>query len=235
MPPAPPEIIAHRGAWRESFENTLDAFERAVAAGADGIELDVHVTADGGVVVHHDPVVARVADGSPGRGLALWASPLEDVRAIRLPGGHAIPTLDAVLDAMGHRLSLYVEVKAPAGREPAVLACLDRHPGARVSVHAFDHRIAARCRALRPGLPIGFLSASYPLELAAQFTVVRPDAFWQHAALVDAALVVAAHAAGVRLVAWTENAPDRARALAALGVDAICTDDPATLRAALRD
>jgi glycerophosphoryl diester phosphodiesterase len=233
MPMSRPRIIAHRGAWRDSHENTLAAFQAALDEGADAIELDVHVTADGVAVVHHDPVV-RVSGAVPGPPpFALATATAAEVAAHRLPGGHSIPTLDQVLALVGTRAEVLVEVKSAPGRENALLACLDRHPDARVAVHAFDHRLPAALRRMRPSIPIGFLSASYPLDVTAQFAAVRPDAFWQHVDLIDGDLVRAVQGAGVRLVAWTVNDPSRLRQLAALGVDALCTDTPAAARQAL--
>jgi glycerophosphoryl diester phosphodiesterase len=127
---------------------------------------------------------------------------------------------------------VYVEVKAGA-IEDALLRVLDRHPAARVAVHAFDHRIPVRVRASRPSLPIGILSASYPLDVSGMVRAARADALWQHTGLVDQALVRTAHDEGARVIAWTENDPAHARALLAMGVDALCTDTPGLLRAAL--
>jgi glycerophosphoryl diester phosphodiesterase len=222
------EIIAHRGASADAHENTLAAFTRALEQGADGIELDVHATRDGAVVVHHDPVL-RVAGGAP-RAIA-GMSALE-VAAVRLASGDPIPTLDETLAVVGARATVYVEVKG-VGIEAALVACLRRHPGCRTAVHAFDHRIPVAVRELRPGTPIGFLSASYPLDPIAMLARGTPDALWQHASMIDAALVDAAHGGGARVIAWTENDPGRARALLAMGVDAICTDAPGLLRARL--
>jgi glycerophosphoryl diester phosphodiesterase len=223
------EIIAHRGASADAHENTLAAFTRALDQGADGIELDVHATRDGTVVVHHDPVL-RVPGSATPRPIARMSA--LEVGAMRLASGDPIPTLDETLALVGARAVVYVEVKA-IGIEAALVACLDRHPGCRTAVHAFDHRIPVTVRGMRPGTPIGFLSASYPLNPGAILAGGTPDALWQHASMIDGALVDAVHACGARVIAWTENEPERARTLFAMGVDAICTDAPGMLRARL--
>jgi glycerophosphoryl diester phosphodiesterase len=222
-----PEIIAHRGSPREALENTIASFTIALARHADGIELDVHASRDGVVLVHHDPVYR-----TEGRVVAIADVDAADATSAPLVGGAVMPTLDEVLDLVGDRATVYIEVKA-AGIEPSLLACLERHPTARLAVHAFDHRIPVAIRARRPGLSIGLLSASYPLQLGGYIAPAQPDALWQHAQLIDAALVREAHALGARLIAWTENDPEHARALVAMGVDALCTDIPGQLRAAL--
>jgi glycerophosphoryl diester phosphodiesterase len=224
-----PEIIAHRGASADAHENTLAAFMRAIDQGADGIELDVHATQDDVVVVHHDPVL-RLPGGVPPRPIAGMSS--TEIAAVRLASGDPIPTLDDTLTLVGARAVVYVEVKA-VGIEAALVACLRRHPGCRAAVHAFDHRIPVAVREAMPGVPIGFLSASYPLDVGGSLAHGTPEALWQHASIIDAALVHAAHARGARVIAWTENDPARARALFAMGVDAVCTDTPGLLRARL--
>ncbi len=207
----------------------MAAFRLALEQGADGIELDVHATRDGTVVVHHDERLP-VVDAS---GVATWLPIVQadaaTVRSTRLRGGGEVPTLDAVLDFVGTLATVYIEVKA-AGIEDALLACLDRHPGARVAVHAFDHRIPVAMRARRIGLSTGVLSTSYPLDLAGFIGQARPAAFWEYAPLIDDALVRQAHALGARVVAWTVNDPVHARLLHTMGVDALCTDTPGLLR-----
>ncbi len=227
-----PEIIAHRGAPREALENTLPAFRLALAQGADGIELDVHATRDGVIVVHHDPTLRTMdAQGA----VALHEIARLDasvIAATPLAGGSVAPTLDEVFDLVGQRATVYVEVKA-FGVEDALEATLARHRGVRVAVHAFDHRIPVAARQRRPTLPIGLLSTSYPLDLRGFIGEARCQAYWQHAPLIDRTLVQRAHELGARVVAWTVNDVDQARALVDLGVDALCTDTPGLLRNAL--
>ncbi len=226
------EIIAHRGASRECLENTLPAFDRALAQGADGIELDVHATRDGKIVVHHDPVVRRRTHTKGPASVAIAEIDFEALHSHRLRDGQLIPSLDAVLDLVGTRATVYIEVKG-LGIEDAVVACLERHPTSTVAVHSFDHRIPVAVRARRPGTAIGLLSASYPLDIGAIIRPAAAEALWQQAHLIDTALIREAHACGAIVIAWTENDPAHARMLRDLGVDALCTDTPGALRAAL--
>jgi glycerophosphoryl diester phosphodiesterase len=103
-----------------------------------------------------------------------------------------------------------------------------------VAVHSFDHRIPVAVRARRPGTAIGLLMASYPLDIGAVLRPAAAESLWQQAQLIDAALVREAHAAGATVVAWTVNDTEQALTLAALGVDALCTDTPGLLRVALQ-
>lgn len=226
-----PLIIAHRGASRAFPENTHAAFQHALELGVDGIELDVHGTRDGVLVVHHDPTLA-IRHGEAVEQVPIASLSGAEVAAHRLPTGDTVPTLEAVFDLVGHRSTLYVEVKAP-GVETLVAALLDRHPAVRAEVHAFDHRIPVGVRTLRPATPIGLLSASYPLDVRAVLADANATAFWQYAPLIDESLVRGVHAAGARLIAWTVNDAPHARQLAAWGVDGLCSDIPDMIRTAI--
>lgn len=229
--PALPRIIGHRGASRDARENTIRAFELAMVQGADGIELDVHGTVDGVLVVHHDPVLSL--EGTDGRPRPIAALPAAIVTGHRLPGGDTIPTLEQVFELIGSRGTVYVEVKG-RGIEREVARLLDRFPQVDSAVHAFDHRIPVAVRALRPHTPIGLLSASYPLSLAAVLSDSGARTLWQHVEHIDEALVHEAHALGVEVMAWTANDTPHATDLTAWGVDGLCTDLPGELRSALQ-
>ena len=225
-PDSAPEIIAHRGAPREFPENSLPGFARALALGADGLELDVHLTADGVAVVHHD---AELRAG-PHAGHGVATLPAVALAETWLAPGVAVPTLAEVLALAVGRATVYVEVKA-RGAEQAVAEAL-AGLGDHAPVHSFDHRVSRAIGALLPGTPVGILSASYLVDNAAPVRAAGARDLWQHWTMIDAALVAEAHAAGARVIAWTVNDVDVARALAADGVDGLCTDVPGVLRAA---
>ncbi len=222
-PTTRPLVIAHRGASGHAHENSLEAFRLAAASGADGIELDVHPTADGALVVHHDPDLPGLG---PIRGLDLAR-----VGRARLPNGEPIPTLAQAMEA-APGLAFWIEVKRlPPALDEALLAAIDRAPDpGRCAVHSFDHRIVQRLGQRRPGLPRGVLSTSYLLDPAEPLRQTGAGALWQEATLIDAALVDTVHAAGGIVVAWTVNEASRAAELAALGVDALCGNFPERLR-----
>jgi glycerophosphoryl diester phosphodiesterase len=195
-----------------------------VELGADAVELDVHVTSDGVVVVHHDPAVAGLG--------AIQALARAQLSA-HLVQGEPIPTLDEVFDAVGQRLRIYVELKG-ATSAPGSLDCIARHasgPGA--AVHCFDHRLVAQARQLAPAVPRGVLEVSYPVDLTGAARAVDARDLWRHRDFVDEALVRGAHAEGRRVVAWTVNDAPMMRRMAGWGVDAICTDDVALARETL--
>ncbi len=225
--PHPPEIVAHRGASRERPENTLAAFRRAVELGADAVELDVHRSSDGAIVVHHDPTVV---DDLTGSHVPIAGSGLGALRGLRVRG-EAIPTLGEVLEALGERVTAYCELKG-AGTAEGTLAALEasRTPCA---VHAFDHRQVAEARRLAPDVPRGVLEVSYPVDALHALEGVEGRDLWRHWEYIDEALVHEAHASGARVIAWTVNDAALMRRLADWRVDAICTDDVALARSTL--
>lgn len=201
------EIIAHRGAPRQHAENSLPGFRQALAWGVDGIELDVWRTLDGVIVVHHD----AAAPGQP---------PIPTLLANALVPD--IPTLAAVLDLVGARATVYVEVKQP-GIEDDVLAVVAKST-TPCAIHAFDHRVAARVTARGTGIPTGVLVASYLIDPSAALHAAGARDWWQAWDLIDRALVARIHETGGRVIAWTVNDRSAAASLEAMGVDGICTD-----------
>lgn len=211
------ELIAHRGAHDRDPENTLAAFVRAAALAFDAVELDVHATADGTVVVHHDDVVVTAA------GPLRIADATEAQLRRAAPG---LPRLDAVLEAVRDRLGVYVEVKG-AGIEEPVAAVL-RGCRAEVAVHAFDHRVVRRLRALLPDVPGGVLVVGRLVDPVAALRAAAARDLWQWHEAIDAELTDAVSSAGGRVLAWTANSAAAWPVLEQLGVAAICTDLPPT-------
>jgi glycerophosphoryl diester phosphodiesterase len=196
-----------------------------VELGADGVELDVHRSRDGLLVVHHDD---RLADGREIAALA-W----EEMQKVRVRG-EPIPLLESVFSAVGPVLRVYVELKGRDTAADALGIIRARAATGQAAVHAFDHRLMASARAIDPAVPRGVLEVSYTIDpLAAAHTVDARDV-WRHLEFIDEALVRAAHDEGRRVIAWTVNEPDQMTRLARIGVDGICTDDVALALRTLR-
>jgi glycerophosphoryl diester phosphodiesterase len=220
------EWIAHRGAKTEFAENTLAAFAGAFERGADAIELDVHATRDGEVVVHHDPVARARPHGESKlrRALEIAGATLTDLQMLsKAPPELQIPTLSAVLATVPRGRTVYVEIKG-SGIEAAVADVLARST-ARTAVHSFDRAAIGRMRALLPDVPRGILLDRRVPDVAAAMRGVAARDVWPDAMITDSTLVDAVHAAGGRVIVWTVNHVTEARRLIALGVDGICTDD----------
>lgn len=215
-----PLAISHRGLRSAAPENSIPAFLAAIDAGAEGIELDVHASADDVLFVHHDPDV-------PVDGVRLPIRSLESgrIRPIRIEGETHVPTLDETLDLIGARCDVFIEIKA-AGIETAVARCLRRHADTveRYAVHAFDHRVVKRMLELIPSVRTGILQVSYLIDSCAALRRAGALDLWQHTDFIDESLVIDAHACGARVVAWTSNSPSQWEKLSKLRVDGVCTD-----------
>jgi glycerophosphoryl diester phosphodiesterase len=210
--------VAHRGAPRERIENTLPGFLLALERGADAIELDVHVSEDGEVVVHHDYAFKEHVIAS-----STW----KDLSALDLGNGASIPRLADVLDAVGDHATTYIELKG-VHIEHAVIEVARKH-GHRYALHSFDPDAIARVAAEAPDMARGILlDREMPhadVELRRVVRRLQPRDVWPHWSLIDETLMQAARELGVRVIAWTVNSSESARELAALGVAGLCTDD----------
>lgn len=217
-----PEAISHRGLRSSSPENSIPAFLAALARGADGIELDVHASLDGVVYVHHD---FDFVDQS-GERHAFASHDSKEIDKARLARDVAIPRLDAVLEAVGTKGRVYIEIK-PRGIENDVTRCLRRHFAGydNYSVHSFDHRIVKRMLELIPSVHTGILQVAYPIDSCAAMRAAGASDLWQNAEFVDARLVADVKSCGGRIIAWTANHADQWKRLADIGVDGICTDN----------
>ncbi len=215
-------VIAHRGASKAFPENTVAAFRGALEMGADMVELDVRRTADGHLAVHHD---ARLADGRAIVGLA----------ARELPSH--IPDLQEAIQACGP-MTVNVEVKN-SSRDPdfdaqrrvavEVAATVGDHDlYERILVSSFDVGSIGRIREVDDRVATAWLTMVVPDAAAIVASLVEAGhrALHPHDPLVDAALVEACHAAGIALNVWTVDDPVRIGALAEMGVDGICTNEP---------
>ena len=217
-------VIAHRGASAYEPENSLAAFRRAVEMGADGVELDIHQTADGALAVRHD---GRI-DGRP-----IGELTLAEVRdTAPLSNGEPVPRLEEALDCLGRAVAAFIEVKtlSPPG-DALLFDAIDGAPDPRrCHVHAFDHRIIKRLHAEREDLPVGALTASYPVDPIRPLRDCGARSLWQTRDLVDQDLIDAVHEYGGTLNVWTVDDPDEMRNLIGAGVDGICSNRPDVAR-----
>lgn len=194
--------------------------------GANAVELDVHLTADGQLVVHHDPSIREGLLPPVIRSLTLV-----EVRAFRVRG-EQIPTLaEVIVLLLESGTRLYCELKGTGTARPAAEAL--QGLGDLAAVHSFDHRMVMEAREWAPALARGVLEASYHRDPCGSLHDVGGRDLWQNEALIDRALVNAVHATGARVIAWTVNDPARASELVAFGVDGVCTDDVAAIGAAI--
>lgn len=243
-------VVAHRGASRHRPENTLPSFELGVEQGADAIELDVHLTADGELVVIHDDTLERTTDG---RG-AVVELPLHEIRRADAGAtfagpdgsfpfraqGLTVPTFSEVLDWLPAGVGLVVEIKARAA-VPAAVEALRAHPvrqQGRATLISFDERAIEASRELDPGLPTGYLLVpGEPFEPGLRYAVEHGHVgvlpYEGDLGMDPTPAIAQARAYGRELGCYVVNDPGRMQLLAAYGLWGFVTDVPDVARAAL--
>jgi len=217
-----PLVIAHRGASSIELENTLAAFRAAAGQGADGVELDVHATIDGEIVVLHDPSIM---------GLPIAQARMRDLSQLRLLNGEPLPTLTQALETLG-QLKVFVEVKVLDPRwDERLLEVLDQGPNpSGYAVHSFAFHVVRRLREKRPSLPTGVLSEVETRNPRQTLGDAKAQTLWQETSTLDEALVKRVHDIGAEIIAWTVDNPSDMERLVKAGVDGICTNHPERAR-----
>ncbi|MGD2104163.1 MAG: glycerophosphodiester phosphodiesterase family protein [Anaerolineae bacterium] len=236
-----PLNIAHRGASRIAPQNTLAAFRKALEIGVDGIELDVRLCADGVPVVIHDATVDATTDGT-GRVDALTLGQLKQLDAgssfDSSFAGERIPTLAEVLQILGDKLLLNIELKGigplDRGLEQVVVDLLQRYslePSALLS--SFNLLALRRVQQMTPGVSTGLLCARGPLSVTRLGRFFMPEpitALHPHHTIVNRRNVAWARARNLRVHAWTVDDIADMRRLISCGVDGIITNVPDRLQ-----
>jgi glycerophosphoryl diester phosphodiesterase len=235
-----PLPFAHRGGALAAPENSMAAFEEAVALGFRYLETDVHVTADGVLVAFHDDMLDRVTDRVGAIASLRWA----EVRRARIDGIGEIPRFEDLLGSWD-QVRINVDPKSDAAVVPLVEALQRTGAVDRVCVGSFsDRRIASIAERLGPRLCIG-MGPRAVARLRAASVGARLGRIPGHCAQVPTAaggvsivtrrFVESAHALGKVVHVWTVDDPDEMHRLLDLGVDGLMTDRPAVLRAVLED
>ncbi len=237
-------IWAHRGASTKAPENTLPAFREAIRAGADGLELDVHLTADGEVAVTHDPVIDRVSDGK-GRVDSCTLAQLREFDFSRVMPGYPdrtrIPTLREVYELVAPTaMHVNVEIKNEEMRYAGIeekLTALARECGMedRVLYSSFNHYTLVRMKAVNPASRIAplYMAGMYePEKYALRIGACAIHPMYPSALLPG--LAAQCRAAGVDVNPWTVDEERLALGLVKNGVSGLITNEPEKMLALVR-
>lgn len=230
-----PFLWAHRGASRRAPENTMAAFAAAYAAGADGLELDIHLSHDNVPVVIHDETLDRTTNGCGPVNRICW-SQLQQLDAGRWFAaefaGEQVPKLQAVLESYSGLLRLNLELKEyRAGL--AVLDLLRDYPEAEVVLSSFNYELLLELRALDNNVLLAVLFADGNWRLAMRLAdQIRACSFHPLASKVNRPMVAACQRAGLPVYVWTVDDIGMARSLLRSGVAGFFTNDPENLKVA---
>lgn len=238
LPAHPPIGIAHRGGSLEAEENTMPAFAHAVGLGYRHVELDVHATRDGVVVIHHDPTLERMTGDTRAIADLTW----DELSAIRTHKGAQIPRLS---DLFEEYPTLNVNIEAKADGVVPPLADVIRAANAleRIGTGSFAlHRTQGLIAELGPdlcwspahwGVARLWLRAWGPPLRVGRFPVVQVPMAFKGVQVVTPRFVRAAHRLGIQVQVWTVDEKQDMERLLDMGVDGLMTDRPTLLREVL--
>lgn len=222
-----PLVGGHRGNSAELPENTLPAYESAVELGVDLIECDVHLTADGELIVIHDHTLPRTT----GQAGFVGQRTLAELRSLDAGGGERLPLLEEVCAVARDRVGLCVETKQMPvpypGLEEKLVAELRRlDMVAQTSVISFRHSSALRVKELEPRLQVGVITGARPVDPVSVLASARADIYAPHWAAMDPELVAAVHDAGGVVGCWTVDDETSAAWCRACAPDSVFTNRP---------
>ncbi len=221
-----PRIIGHRGAAGHAPENTLASFAKAIDLGAQGIELDVHVSADGHLVVFHDETLDRMTNGFG----AICHHTLTDVKKLSVDKTHQIPTLAEVFNECPNEILINIEIKDAKATQAVVRSISEQIKSGRsdsnILVSSFDWNVLKLVRAMNTNIPLGVLTEknitqAIDFAQSIQALSIHPN----HRAL-DVENVSLIRENGFQIHTWTVNEPVDIERMKSLNVDAIITDYP---------
>nr|BFD86248.1 glycerophosphodiester phosphodiesterase family protein [Streptomyces sp. Xyl84] len=212
--------IGHRGVMGVEPENTLRSFVAAQQAGLDAIELDLHLSKDGALVVMHDPEVDRTTDGSG----PVADKTLAELRALDAGLGERIPVFEEVLDAV--HTPLQAEIKDVAAAKALAEVMRRRDLVGRVEVLSFHDEAIAEIARLVPGARTALVAERYGTEVVERATAAGAGTLVLDIRRLTLEIVEHARAADLRILGWVVNTLDHLRLVRALELDGATTDYP---------
>ncbi|MDX2823647.1 glycerophosphodiester phosphodiesterase [Streptomyces ipomoeae] len=212
--------IGHRGVMGVEPENTLRSFVAADRAGLDVIELDLHLSKDGELVVMHDADVDRTTDGTG----PIAHKTLAELRALDAGRGERIPTFEEVLDAV--RAPLQAEIKDTAAAHALAEVMHRRDLMGRVEVLSFHDEAIAEIARLVPGVRTALVASRYGTDVVDRAVAVGAPTLVLNIRRLTLEIVERARKANLRTIGWVVNTQDQLRLVRALQLDGATTDYP---------
>ncbi|KUN44647.1 glycerophosphodiester phosphodiesterase [Streptomyces olivochromogenes] len=212
--------IGHRGVMGVEPENTLRSFIAAQHAGLDLIELDLHLSKDGALVVMHDADVDRTTDGSG----PIAEKTLAELRALDAGHGERVPVFEEVLDAV--RAPLQAEIKDTAAARALAEVMLRRDLVGRVEVSSFHDEAIAEITRLVPGVRTALIASRYDVDVVDRAVEAGAATVCLNIRRLTLEVVEHARKADLRIIGWVVNTQDHLRLVRALELDGATTDYP---------
>ncbi|MET9564482.1 MULTISPECIES: glycerophosphodiester phosphodiesterase [Streptomyces] len=212
--------IGHRGIMGVEPENTLRSFIAAQQAGLDLIELDLHLSKDGALVVMHDADVDRTTDGSG----PIAEKTLAELRVLDAGRGERVPVFEEVLDAV--TAPLQAEIKDVAAARALAEVMNRRDLVGRVEVLSFHDEAVAEIARLVPGVRTALVASRYGIDVVERATAVGATTLVLNIRRLTLEVVERARKADLRIIGWVVNTQDHLRLVRALELDGATTDYP---------
>ncbi|MFG3201235.1 glycerophosphodiester phosphodiesterase [Streptomyces sp. NPDC048192] len=212
--------IGHRGVMGVEPENTLRSFVAAQDAGLDVIELDLHLSKDGALVVMHDDEVDRTTDGTG----PIADKTLAELRALDAGRGERVPVFEEVLEAV--RTPLQAEIKDAAAARALAAVMHDRDLVGRVEVSSFHDDAIAQITRLVPGVRTALIASRYGTDVVERAVAVGAATVCLNIRRLTLEVVEHARGSGLRIIGWVVNTQDHLRLVRALELDGATTDFP---------
>ncbi len=219
-----PLIIAHRGFSARYLENTLAAFQGALEIGTDMIEMDLHLTRDGELVVIHDATTARVSKEKVG----VRRVTLSRLKQVNLKGNHTVPTLEEVLDLVAQRIPLNLELKAKGTGEALARFLLKRGHIRGLLVSSYSAQELRAFRELYTSISVARIYARVSTKDLIRDAKAGYFSIHVNQLHIGEDKVEAAHCLGLKVLVFTVDDPKEIVRLFSMGVDGIFTNDPET-------
>ncbi|WP_343613377.1 glycerophosphodiester phosphodiesterase family protein [Flavobacterium sp.] len=219
--------IAHRGAKAYEPENTLQAFQKALDLHSDGIELDVHLTADGHIIVIHDETIDRTTNG---KGLVNTFS-LSELKSFLIDEKYQIPTLNEVFDLVDKKCMINIELKG-LGTAPKVVRLIEEYISEKkwnynnFIISSFEWNMLQETSSLNPNIPIGILTEEN-IETALAFAEsIKAKAINPDFQLLNKENVQQIQEKGFLVFPWTVNSDEDIQKVKSYKVNGIISDNP---------
>ncbi|MEG8274846.1 glycerophosphodiester phosphodiesterase [Streptomyces sp. AHA2] len=212
--------IGHRGVMGVEPENTLRSFVAAQEAGLDAIELDLHLSKDGALVVMHDTTVDRTTDGTG----PIAEKTLAELRALDAGRGERVPVFEEVLEAV--RAPLQAEIKDVRAARALAGVMNARGLAGRVEVSSFHDEAVAEIARLVPGVRTALVASRYGTDVVDRAVAVGAATVCLNIRRLTLEIVELARAADLRIIGWVVNTQDHLRLVRAFGLDGATTDHP---------
>ncbi|WP_078651379.1 glycerophosphodiester phosphodiesterase [Streptomyces xylophagus] len=212
--------IGHRGVMGLEPENTLRSFVAAEQAGLDVIELDLHLSSDGALVVMHDADVDRTTDGTG----PIAGQTLGELRTLDAGRGERVPVFEEVLDAVGSPIQ--AEIKDLAAARALAEVMHRRDLVGRVEVSSFHDEAIAEIARLVPGVRTALIASRFGPDVVERATEAGAETVCLNIRRLTLEVVEAARKADLKIIGWVVNTQDQLRLVRALELDGATTDYP---------